>query len=552
VRLMPNHPIIGYVEMTESSGYGHFMRMRNLMSQFQMSGYSHVYLAVNTDRNLKTFWCGDKPMIRIPKGRFKFQWEDFLNKVSQISSAHQRLPLILIDLPQLSAQKLKWMDRFHLPYILFHDSNLSPYQNPIVVNPNFAAEKLEYSSVNRNTRFLLGSPYWINPPSSRGPFLNPVEPVSQVKKILVTMGGSDPGQLTEKVLEVLSDKSFNHVEVSVVIGSYFKDRINVWKKKRGPSLSKRIQWHYDVKRLTPLLKGLDLAILSGGISKYEIAEVGIPMIVLSQNREQDRVMQQFQKTGACQYLGLGKEVSKKIIKKKYVALSGDFNKRKLMSKVQRKIIDGRGYQRLCHEIDHWLRGYGSDVKENRQRDRMKRNISDVHLRWANKKDARQLWVMRNELGTRKASFTSQRIPWDEHKQWFQKLLMDSKSRVWLIENKLGESLGQIRFSLRAQGRSEIHIALTHMARKQGYGTKALDQAINYCFHVFAIDKIVARVKCSNVGSVAFFKKCGFEPSSFDLVSNHPIVLMEIKKKIFLKPRGNKKKYELIKTFTQAR
>ena len=94
----------------------------------------------------------------------------------------------------------------------------------------------------------------------------------------------------------------------------------------------------------------DLAITGGGLTKYETAVTGTPSIILSQVAHQVDLAEEFEKEGTALNLGLGTEVSQEDITEAVTRLSGDGALRAEMSRRGKRLVDGRGVERIISEI----------------------------------------------------------------------------------------------------------------------------------------------------------------------------------------------------------
>lgn len=59
------------------------------------------------------------------------------------------------------------------------------------------------------------------------------------------------------------------------------------------------------------------------------------------------------------------------------------------------------------------------------------------------------------------------------------------------------------------GCAEVHIKISKNARHNGYGTDALNSAVNYAFSELRLNCIYATIVSYNAASVKMFEKCGF-------------------------------------------
>lgn len=104
---------------------------------------------------------------------------------------------------------------------------------------------------------------------------------SQVERLLVFMGGSDPTNETMKVLNALSfSKRFGHVDVVVGNGNLQKEAIKQICMKQG------FHYHSQINYMAKLMQQADFSIGAGGSTTWERCYVGLPSssTVVAQNQ----------------------------------------------------------------------------------------------------------------------------------------------------------------------------------------------------------------------------------------------------------------------------
>ena len=105
----------------------------------------------------------------------------------------------------------------------------------------------------------------------------------KVKNIIVLFGGSDPSDLTRKVYPILQDVSRENqdIEFHIITGFGYQHKDEIKEDKLH-----QIYVHHDVKRVSSYMKRADLALTSQGRTIYEFACMGVPTIVLAQNKRE--------------------------------------------------------------------------------------------------------------------------------------------------------------------------------------------------------------------------------------------------------------------------
>jgi len=219
-----------------------------------------------------------------------------------------------------------------------------PYCSDIVVIPYCGANKLKLKN-NCKTRYLMGTIYF----PLREEFNNDSFVVSKnAKKILITMGGSDPEKITLKVLNSIS-KIDKYYDIVVVIGKASnisdKDIDNVMGNYKG--LLKVIR---DVANISELMLESDVAITNSGLTKYELSVLGLPCIIISNNIQQAFYSEDFASYGSSIHLGSNSFVSEKSIRKSCDDLMQDYQLRLCMSKKGKDLLDSDGLKRIGKAI----------------------------------------------------------------------------------------------------------------------------------------------------------------------------------------------------------
>ena len=104
----------------------------------------------------------------------------------------------------------------------------------------------------------------------------------KIEDILLIFGGSDPSNLTTKVLEKLT----NNLRINIVLGPEFKhfDDVN---RILEMDDNKNVKIHYEPDNIAELMYNADLTITSPGLSMFESVYMGTPVIVIPQSNLQN-------------------------------------------------------------------------------------------------------------------------------------------------------------------------------------------------------------------------------------------------------------------------
>ena len=172
-------------------------------------------------------------------------------------------------------------------------------------------------------------------------------PIKNVKTILISMGGSDPKKITIKVVKALSKLKYK-VHLKVVLGilsQISNDQIKTLLKNYVGNF----QVIRNIQNMAELMNESQIAITNSGLTKYEMASMGLPAIVIS-NTKHAELMDDFAKYGTLVHLGNNEKVTEENIFSAVTALMKDEIKRGKMSIAGKQLVDGNGFERIFNYI----------------------------------------------------------------------------------------------------------------------------------------------------------------------------------------------------------
>jgi CMP-N-acetylneuraminic acid synthetase/spore coat polysaccharide biosynthesis predicted glycosyltransferase SpsG len=179
----------------------------------------------------------------------------------------------------------------------------------------------------------------------RGEFIHlpPKRIREQAERILITFGGTDPGQLAQRCARLLADGV--DTEVRVVLGTgaaeaEFPDNVTVIR---------------HVRSMAAEMLAADLVLTAAGRTVYEAAATGTPVAVLAQGaREATHAHLSF--TSGVVFLGIGPLVDDEHVVGVVRRLLADHSLRSELSERLGKSVDPLGAARIAHRIRAMLRG----------------------------------------------------------------------------------------------------------------------------------------------------------------------------------------------------
>ena len=162
--------------------------------------------------------------------------------------------------------------------LLFVDDNVhaETYSADLVLNQNIHANASRYAKREPSTRLLLGPRYAMLRREFRRWRNWQREIPASGRKILVTMGGSDPNNLTARVIEAIRQLSNPDLETAVLVGGS-----NPHLRSVEASIQKEsMRLIADATNVPELMTWADGAVAGAGTTFWEMCFLGLPGILL--------------------------------------------------------------------------------------------------------------------------------------------------------------------------------------------------------------------------------------------------------------------------------
>jgi UDP-2,4-diacetamido-2,4,6-trideoxy-beta-L-altropyranose hydrolase len=169
--------------------------------------------------------------------------------------------------------------------------------------------------------------------------------VDRARRVLVSFGGADPRRNTVRVLDAVTRMGLSDLCVDVTVGPNFSDRDAL--EVAAAKFPGIVSLQRDPESFAALMYESDVAITGGGTTLLEAAALGIPVLVITQTEFEARFAELVERGGAAISLGAGGEQDAETIRQHLLALLDDEPLRRAMSAAGRKLVDGRGRQRLA-------------------------------------------------------------------------------------------------------------------------------------------------------------------------------------------------------------
>jgi UDP-2,4-diacetamido-2,4,6-trideoxy-beta-L-altropyranose hydrolase len=224
-------------------------------------------------------------------------------------------------------------------------AHLEHYYADVVLNQNINAEGLEYCCAPY-TSLQLGSQYVLLRSEFMAWFKWKRSIPYKARRVLVTLGGSDPDNQTLKVIQAIDRFDLRGLEVMVVIGSCNRHSASLG----AECLSSRatIRQVCNVRNMPELMAWADIAVSAGGSTCWELAFMGLPAVVLVLAENQKDIAGGLAQAGVVRDLGWYDGVSTDQLASALYELLEDHDMRVKMNERGRELVDGLGRKRILH------------------------------------------------------------------------------------------------------------------------------------------------------------------------------------------------------------
>ena len=331
-------------------GTGHVMRCLALAQCWQEQGGTVIFIMSNST-----------PALEVRLKSEKIEIVHLLAESGSVKDAQETVILaqklnvdwVVIDGYKFQEDYQKTFQNYHLKTLFIDDYGHSNYYyGDIVLNQNINADQSLYQNREAYTKLLLGSSYTLLRQEFRKLPLK-TKNISLIgTKVLVTLGGGDPDNVTLKVMQALSDIKVNDLEVLVVIGvsNPYYDQLNLLVQ----SLSFSIKLVQNVTDMPELMAWADIAIAAGGSTNWELAFMGLPSVIIVIADNQQRIAKKLHEQEIIINLGWHQQIIPEQIGLTVQALIGDRARREMMSQKGQQLIDGKGAMRVISEMTNML------------------------------------------------------------------------------------------------------------------------------------------------------------------------------------------------------
>ena len=343
---MPN--ILIRADATPKIGSGHIMRMIALGQELVARGtnvylsYSEILPGLSVRASLAgiTAMRGGEPTLSIMDVEF----------VAEVMEGGE-IDLLIVDGYHFNESYRAAVRSFGVPVVAMDDLGADvDLSADMIVNSAVNAGEIDYAKHNSAAKLLCGSQYILLNKEILAAKGAKCDPVEERDAVLVTLGGTDPLNLTMAICTTLLDALPENVRLIVVTGA------GCVQKEEVAALSKtesRVEHHHNTKKMGQLMLQAGLAVTAGGGTVSELATLGIPSVLII---SADNQVASAQDTWCDVLDGRKAETGdlSSAVAKQASELWQDPQRRSEMSQTAKTSVDGQGAARLAFEISRLI------------------------------------------------------------------------------------------------------------------------------------------------------------------------------------------------------
>lgn len=277
------------------------------------------------------------------------QWslgpEEDAREVARIYITKQ-IDAAIIDHYRADEEYQKILYRSNIQWLQFDGTARYPIWADWILNMSPGVyESLYVDLIKKNAILLLGPGYAL----LRKEFDNKqlLRKRDHVRRILLTFGGGDDRGAAIHCLHALKaiDKDIERV-VLMNNTNPQRDKILKWCKE-GHDNTKAV---IDAEETATHMASADLGITAGGMTVFEMAALGIPLLILQIADNQVPITKAWQQRGYGVDLGPFDHLKQEDVLKETISLMENARRRDTMSETGRSLVDGHGTRRVAEAL----------------------------------------------------------------------------------------------------------------------------------------------------------------------------------------------------------
>jgi UDP-2,4-diacetamido-2,4,6-trideoxy-beta-L-altropyranose hydrolase len=331
------------VEAGKGVGLGHLQRCLSLASALRNLGSESLFVATG----------GSEARERVEHSGFEVVMmnliapgsDDDMSFVGRVAT-DRGCAAVVTDSYHINSAYQATLRTSQLVVVGIDDLGQPPFTADLIVNGSVLATSLPYSEAPEGSLCLLGPSYaMLAQQYSDAPVRDPNE---GVVRILITMGGTDSGNFTSRLISAL-DSLHEDFSLDIIVGPFNPNGAEIAEAVRRSQRTTDIQ--NSPASLFDSILSAQLVISAAGQTLYELAATGTPTVAVQTAENQMLNSAGFLERGCVLEAALSSEESLDAAVVRQVRfLLASRSRRIEMSKAGPKLVDGQGAFRVARAI----------------------------------------------------------------------------------------------------------------------------------------------------------------------------------------------------------
>ena len=316
-------------EGSNQLGIGHVIRCMSLYQAFEDEGIQ-----------AEIIMYGDDAAISIVR-KATHIISHWIDDTKSLYEKARHADIVIIDSTLAPFKIYKSISSLTKVTVYFDDNKRIDYPKGIVINRTIHAELFDYKKKSDNV-YLFGLKYL---PLTKAFWYVPNKRISkQIQNMMISFGGSDPREMTPKVLKYIN-KKYPRMHKMIVIGKAFE---NVSQIKKLADSNSKLYYFPTGESIKNIMLKADIAISAGGQTLYELARIGVPTVGVAVVDNQLNNIKGLEKVKFLEFAGWwnDKNIMSSLTEK--IDVLSDYKVRKEKSIIGRSLVDGYGSVRIAN------------------------------------------------------------------------------------------------------------------------------------------------------------------------------------------------------------
>ena len=332
-----NHHIFFRVDGGSVDGLGHIKRCITLSKTFHKNSKFHkpTFIVNKHNQVSKNILINNDCIYFEVDGEINTKKE--ILGLTKILSFHEP-KILIIDSKRIKKKYITVLKKYS-KVIIFEDEKKYNTNPNLIINNNIWAKNFYKNSTNK----LLGLEFNT---ISKNFFKRSAFDVKS-NKILISLGGEDPDNISLKILSIIF-KLIPNLKIIVILGHSHPNKKSLVKFCKNKSLNAKIV--DSPEDISIYLDKLRFVISAGGLSAYEFASAGVPQLVTILDKHQTKIAEMIEENNCGQILTRSDKFFEKKISDKFINFYNNESDLMRLNKNAKKLIKNCGCELIVYNI----------------------------------------------------------------------------------------------------------------------------------------------------------------------------------------------------------